>query len=95
MSTKIRESKVEADIRKYAESHGCMYLKLAGRNQRGQPDRMIIKHGKILFLEIKRPGEEPEPLQYWWMKKLKFHDMNSFWCDSAEDGCKLINTYVL
>lgn len=95
MAAKIRESEVERAIRKYAESKGCLFLKLAGRNQRGQPDRLVLRNGKALFLEIKRPGEKPEALQLWWMKKLRMQGFKAEWCDSSDDGNAIITLCLL
>ena len=44
----------------------CPYLtmKMGGPNDRGKPDRIVlIPGGKPLFIEFKRPGEKPTPLQ--------------------------------
>lgn len=39
-------------------------LKLSVVGRRGWPDRMIMWQGEhVLFVEFKRPGEEPRPLQ--------------------------------
>lgn len=95
MPAKKRESAVEAEIRTYAVENGCIYLKLAGAGQRGQPDRMILKESKVLFLEIKRPGKKPEPLQLWWAKKLRAHGFTAEWCDNSDRGCELIRIHLL
>ena len=40
-----------------------LYLKLSVLGNRGYPDRMVVYQGHILFIEFKRPGEEPTKLQ--------------------------------
>lgn len=93
----MRESKVESEIRKYAEANGCVFMKLApvpGSN--GKPDRLILAPGGCaMFLEIKKPGEKLEPLQEWWQKKLRLMGHGSEWCDCISEGKRLIREKLL
>jgi hypothetical protein len=90
----VRESAVETQIRTHAESLGCITLKLNGHGNRGKPDRWFGYQGRSLFLEIKRPDETPDPLQYWWQKKMTKHGFASTWCDNVADGIRIINEFV-
>ena len=87
----MRESTIEKAVCAYAKSKGCITLKLAGMNQRGQPDRLFIRDGKSLFLEIKAPGKNPTALQIKWLLDLTNQGMNAMWCNSIADGKKLID----
>jgi hypothetical protein len=40
----MRESTIEQAVCAYAKAKGCLSLKLAGQNQKGQPDRMFLFH---------------------------------------------------
>lgn len=93
----MRESAVEAKIRKFAESKGCIFLKLpASQGSNGKPDRLVLAPGdKVMFLEIKRPGEELKPLQAHWQRKLRKLGFRSEWCDSAESGIATICVNLL
>lgn len=90
MST--RESAVETKIRKFAESKGCLFLKLpASQGSNGKPDRLVLAPGdKAMFLEVKRSGEELKPLQAHWQRKLRKLGFRSEWCDNFVDGASLI-----
>ena len=93
----MRESAVESNIRKFAEANGCIFMKLApvaGSN--GKPDRLVLAPGgRAMFLEIKRPGEELEPLQKRWQKKLRALGHVSEWCDNSPAGLRLIRQHLL
>jgi len=91
----MRESTIEKAVCAYAKTKGCLTLKLAGMNQRGQPDRLFIRDGKSLFMEIKAPGKNPTALQIKWLVDLNNQGMNAMWCDSIPDGKKLIDRIFL
>jgi hypothetical protein len=56
------EIELEQKCRKAAEKQECILLKLEKR--RGWPDRLLISPvGGQMFIEFKREGEEPRPLQ--------------------------------
>lgn len=93
----MRESAVETKIRKFAESKGCIFLKLpASQGSNGKPDRLVLAPGdKAMFLEIKRPGEELEPLQEYWQRQLRKLGFRCEWCDSVESGIAIICVNLL
>lgn len=91
----MRESTIEKAVCKFATDHGCLVMKLAGPNQKGQPDRLFIRDGKVLFIEFKRPGQKPTPLQEKWLRDLRAQDVDAEWCDNADDGKVLIATKLL
>jgi hypothetical protein len=87
----MRESTIEKAVCDYAKTKGCITLKLAGMNQRGQPDRLFIRNGKALFLEFKAKGKKPTALQIKWLLDLTAQGMNAMWCDSIFEGKQLID----
>ena len=82
----MRESHVEKKVCDFARARGCMVMKLAGPNQKGQPDRMFIKDGKVLFIEFKAPGKHPTGMQSWWLERLSDHEIPATCCDNTDDG---------
>ena len=70
-------------------------MKLAGPNQKGQPDRMFIKDGKVLFIEFKSPGKQPTALQLKWLMDLHLHGAHVAWCDDIGKGKEMIQTILL
>ena len=86
------EKEVEASIGRYAKSKGVLYMKFVSPSRRAVPDRMIItRKGAIGFLEIKRLGARPTPLQEREIAKLREHGCIADWCDSVEKGQAFID----
>lgn len=65
------ESKVQASIIKRYEQDGWEVVKLILTNKSGIPDLLCLKNGKALFIEVKRPGENPRPLQEYRIRQLQ------------------------
>lgn len=56
------EKAIEYKVWKFCVENGILYLKL--QKLRGYPDRLLLlPNGKSLFIEFKRFGETPRPLQ--------------------------------
>ena len=87
----MRESTIERAVCAYAKSKGCLSLKLAGQNQKGQPDRMFLFQGCVLFVEFKAPGKRPTSLQARWLDRLTNHAFHATTCDEIEAGKRLID----
>lgn len=59
------ESTITKSIVTLAKSRGWWTFKIAGgpMQMAGVPDLLCVKRGLAVFLEVKRPGEKPRPLQ--------------------------------
>jgi hypothetical protein len=88
-----KEKTIEANIRKYAISRNCLVYKFTSPAHRSVPDRIIISRatGKVLWLEVKRPGEKPTTLQANELLSLMDAKQNSNWCDNLETAKLLID----
>lgn len=49
------ESRLEARARRTAVRDGWLCRKLKTHNNRGAPDRMFLRDGRVLFVEFKAP----------------------------------------
>ena len=79
------ERTVEAQCLREAERRGGVAKKLVPVGEGGFPDRTIlVPTAQIGFLELKRPGEKPEPLQWWWIKTLRRLGFLADYADSPE-----------
>ena len=87
----MRESTIERAVCAYAKSKGCLTLKLSGQNQKGQPDRMFLYHGRVMFIEFKAPGKRPTALQARWLERLTEHTFAATFCDDIAAGKRLID----
>jgi len=91
----MRESTIEQAVCAYAKSKGCLSLKLAGQNQKGQPDRMFLHQGRVLFVEFKAPGKRPTALQARWLDRLADHTFHTACCDDIAAGKRLIDLITM
>lgn len=97
MSTaiKVLEKDIEKKIVAYAKSKGCLCYKFTSPAQRAVPDRIIVSpHGVVGFLEVKRPGNKPTPLQNREIDKLAEHNCWVEWHDSVEGAKKFIDDLI-
>lgn len=65
------ESAIQAKIIKRYEAQGYMVVKVTLCNKTGFPDLMLLKDGKASFVEVKRPGQKPRPLQVYRINELR------------------------
>ena len=60
----MREREIESKLVSAVKSRGGICPKFVSPGFDGMPDRVVLlPHGKIGFVEVKRPGEQPRPLQ--------------------------------
>jgi hypothetical protein len=59
------ESAITKSIVALAKTRGWWTFKIAGgpMQMAGVPDLLVVKHGRAVFMEVKRPGQKPRPLQ--------------------------------
>ena len=78
------ESKVQNQIKKYLELNGWKVLKIIQLSENGYPDIMALKNGTAIFIEVKRPGAKPRPLQVHRIDQLNKMGFMAFYADSLE-----------
>ncbi len=93
MPLKISESKIEKKVVAFCKKHGIYCRKFTSPSNRGVPDRVLGKDGKVFFLELKSLGNTPTSLQKHEMKQLADHGMQVAWADSYEDAVTIISAY--
>ena len=58
---------IENQVERYLHSKigliGGLCLKFTATGTSGVPDRLLLYNGRVVFVEVKRPGEKPRPLQ--------------------------------
>ena len=86
------EKDIEKAIGVYAKKNGCLYYKFTSPAQRAVPDRIIITpRGVVGFIEVKREGAKPTPLQLAEIKKLITQCARATWVDNVLDGKNFID----
>jgi hypothetical protein len=59
----MREHVVESKVCEHAEALGWLVRKISYPGVRGAPDRHFYKSGRLILVEFKRRGAEPDGLQ--------------------------------
>ena len=77
------ESQLQSKLIKLAEANGWYVLKLIKTNKNGIPDLYLYKGGRTVFVEVKREGGKPRPLQEFRMKELREVGIEAIACDSV------------
>lgn len=88
----MKESYIQSQIIVKLESWGWMVVKLIQTNTNGIPDLMAMKDGKTVFIEVKREGEQPAPLQKHRLNQINAKGILAFWADKTED-VNFLKTY--
>lgn len=80
----MRESVIENYLRNKAILNHYMCLKFVSPGQIGVPDRILIGHGRVLFVETKAPGEQPRKAQEYVFNKMRKHGAIVLVADTKE-----------
>lgn len=95
MKTKLREKDIEKKVVAYCKAKNVLCYKWTSPSNRGVPDRILIgQKGNIAFLELKRPGEEPTPLQKHVLQKLYDRKCYAGWADTVEKSLKFVDNFI-
>lgn len=88
------ESQIERDVADWWEKqipHGrdCSHIKIVIWGRAGWPDHIFIgTNGRLKWVEFKKPGEEPEPLQAYIHKLLRALGQDVEVFDNKEAACE-------
>lgn len=89
------EKHVEDSIVAYCKRNKLLIYKFVSPGTRGVPDRIIFGNGKVLLLEIKRPGGHASPLQNLHIKLLNKQSIPAFVVDNLDDAKRLIQEHIM
>ncbi len=83
------EGRVRDPVVRFAKARGVIHIRMAFRPgvTAGCPDDLfLIPGGLALFIEFKRPGKEPTPLQAHKLEKMRELGFAAIWTDSADQA---------
>lgn len=90
----IRERDIEHDVNVVAASYGILCLKQRPI-EGGYPDRLyLLPVGIPVFIEFKRPGEEPTERQLYRLNDLLRHNTIAGWTDSFDAAACFLETLM-
>lgn len=81
----MRESKIEKALIARVRELGGECIKFVPQLCAGLPDRIcLLPNGRVVFVELKRAGKKPKPLQEMWLAKLTRLGFEAQVIDNAE-----------
>ncbi len=81
----MRERDVERKLVRAVRDYGGLALKFVSPGMAGVPDRLILlPGGRVVFCEVKAPGEKARPLQVHRMEQLQALGFSVYVVDSEE-----------
>lgn len=81
----MTESTLKKSCRTILERSGWMVIHLIQTNSNGIPDTLILRAGRAVFIEFKRPGYNPRPLQDYRIRKLREQGFETLIVHRIED----------
>lgn len=93
-NTKKREFVIEDYLKEKVESAGGKCYKFISSGYDGMPDRIILFHGTVVFVETKRPGKKPRKLQEIRLKEIKKQGVPALCISTKEQVDDLIHDLV-
>lgn len=88
------EKKLEKRCTDVAKANDWFTVKLASPSNRGVPDRLFIKGGKVLFVEFKAPGGKPTPLQADCIQRMQQHGAEVYVIYEVGDFKQLLSIFT-
>lgn len=80
------EADLQSDIIDFAKVRGWFVQKIEFVGRRGCMDVLAIRHGKHIFVEVKREGEEPTLQQQKVAREMRSHGADVYAVDSIEQA---------
>lgn len=84
------EIEIEEPACAFAEMRGWMQTKFVTPSGRAWPDRIFIRKGRVIFIEFKRPGEEPTVTQLRRHRQIREHGVEVFWTDNLAEAKRIL-----
>lgn len=80
----MREREIEQFLVNECKIIGWPCYKFTSPSRPGVPDRIVIGNGHTVFIELKRPNEEPTPLQMFHINRIRENGGDARWADTKE-----------
>lgn len=90
----VLEKSIEDIVVMWARKNGFLAPKVTFA-EAGWPDRLFISPlGHTIFIEFKRPGYRPDPLQEYRLEALRRRSIPAYWCDNTVEGINILKAAV-
>ena len=89
------EKEIEKKVCDYAKEQGLLVYKFTSPSRMGVPDRLFItREGVVFFIEFKRAGQKPTPMQTREHERLVAQKVDVFVIDDVVKGKLVIDLMV-
>ena len=92
LKIKISENDIKLQVKQYLSFKGWFHFPLTAGlgSYKGIPDRMAIKNGRTIYLEVKKPGGKQSPSQVEFGGNIKYQKGEYYLIDDLDDLIKII-----
>lgn len=80
----MKEHAIEQALKTAVETNGGLCWKLISPGVAGVPDRLCLKNGRAVFVEVKAPGKQPRPIQARRIRQLRDYGFTVLVIDSVD-----------
>lgn len=80
----MKEHHIEQALKTAVEADGGLCWKLTSPGTTGVPDRICLKDGRAVFVEVKAPGCKPRPIQHRRIRQLQDQGFTVLVIDQVE-----------
>ena len=87
------EHEIEAYLQRRCAELDVLCLKFIVPSLNGYPDRLLVRDGTVVFVELKRPGGKPRKLQAVRIAELASCGANVEVCDTRESVDGMLAAY--
>lgn len=90
MARRELEADIESKVRAYAKRRGWWVAKFVSPGLRGVPDRIFIRNRHVIFIELKKPGEEPTTQQEIRHREMRAAGARIYWVTSLAEAMEIL-----
>jgi len=95
MATVPLEKFLEDKAVTYAIGLGYLHWKMNALGAKGKPDQLFLApHGLHIWVEFKRMGEQPAPLQRYWARQITQRRGLVYGCDDYEHAKAIFHNHL-
>lgn len=86
----VLEKDIEGKVCTWARKKNFLPIKVRFQDA-GYPDRLFISpSGHTIFIEFKKPGEHPNPLQFYRLRSLQQRNIPAYWTDNYVEAVRIL-----
>jgi hypothetical protein len=89
----LKESEIQNKVTEHATYAGLVPIRLNVAGRKGWPDYGYGYMGRMCFIEFKKPGEKPTPLQEYVHGQLRLAQFEVYVIDDIEYGRETLNNW--